>query len=426
MNIDYSTQKLADNINLTMITDPKFKTNSIVVRFITKHEAEYASANALFADMLSSANQNYPTLTMLAQKCSELYGGSLWSRCFTIGNNHVLQFGASFILDNLALDGENLSYEMANLLTDCIFMPVFDEKNCDMVLFESMKKNLIDTIEAEINEKRRYALKRAARIAYEGEPLAISTFGDLEDAKVLTNMDIYKAYKRVLDTAHIEITFAGGGGFEPAIDVIRKAFMPLAKKSAHKPVYIYSSKLKETPANAAEKMDVNQCKLILVYKTDNKNIICNKLMAAMLGGTAFSKLFVNVRERLSLCYYCAARFQEDRCSMIIDSGIEKDNIEKAINEIKKQLEAMQNGDFTDDEMANTKLSIADSVKGTYDHVSEMISWYFTQTVRGTDYSPEKHIEILNSISREEIIDAAKSLVLDTVYLMENTEESTNE
>lgn len=427
MIIDKNRIKIAENIHINTIVDDKFVTNSIVIRFMTKHSEGSAAAKALCSSLLSIANKNYPTITAMSQRCSELYGSSIWSRCYKMADTHVMMLGSSFILDKLALEGEELSVLIAQMMTDCIFNPIFSETECDISLFESLKKDLVDSIEAEINEKRGYAIRRAYESAYCNEPLSIPTYGTLDEAKKLTLKDIYDAYRNAIDNSTIEVTVAGGGGFEKSVDIIKNSLSALARENCDKKEFVYKSKLKENTKYVNEKMNVNQCKLVMVFKSEYSNLLANKLMASILGGTAFSKLFMNVREKQSLCYYCAARYVEDRCSLVIDSGVEKTNVQKAIDEINRQLDLIRNGEISEDEINNTKLYIKGSTKGSYDYLSDLISWNFTQSVVvGTNYSPEEYVEKLYEVTKDEIIEAAMAVKLDTVYLMESEEVSENE
>lgn len=419
--MDKTRIKIADNISITKIIDKKFVTNTIAIRFITDHNEKYASSKTLCGSIITTASKEYPTITAMSQKLASLYNGSLWNNIYKLADKSVLMVGTDFIMDKLAYDGEKVSCEMAKILVDCIFKPAFTETECDKDLFESLKKDLVDCIEAKINEKRSYALNRASETAFIGEALAIPTFGTLEQAKNLTLADVYEAYQYILHNSNIEVTIAGGGDFDEAYEIVKNALMTLASDSKCNDDFVYHSKQKSEVANVTEKLDVNQCKLVMVYKTDYDNLLANKLMSVILGGSPFSKLFLNVREKLSLCYYCAARYLDDRCAFIIDSGVEKANVEKTVDEIKNQLDNIINGEITDDEINNTKLFVASAAKCSCDYVSDMISWDFTQFVRKTNYTPQEYIDKLYEVSKDEIVEAAKSLKLDTVYLMESEE-----
>jgi predicted Zn-dependent peptidase len=146
-----------------------------------------------------------------------------------------------------------------------------------------------------------------------------------------------------------------------------------------------------------------------------------RVMAALYGGTPFSKLFANVREKLSLCYYCAARYDRAYKAMLVDSGVEAANFQKAYDEILRQLQALSQGDFTDEELQNTKLLLKTSLRAVTDSLGAIESWYMTQILEGTEVSPQKEIEQVQAVTREDIIQAAGRVTLDTVYFLKGEE-----
>ena len=173
-----------------------------------------------------------------------------------------------------------------------------------------------------------------------------------------------------------------------------------------------------------EYFNVVQSKMVLGFKSENYDEAPMTVMAALYGGTANSKLFKNVREKLSLCYYCAARANRATRSLKVDCGVESENIEKARAEILRQLDLIKSGEVTDDEVRETKLALVNALKTTADSPSTLSAWYLTRILSGNLNSPDEQIQRLNAVTKEEIIKAAQSLKLDTVYVL--TTEGSNE
>lgn len=420
MAINLNKQKLSDGVNFTTIIDPKFKSNHITIRFISKLDESTVSEFALVPNLLVTSNSTYKTRTELTTKLSGLYGSGLSAVNHKIVDNQVVGISASCICDEYSLDEEKLTSELTDILLDCIFNPVIENDGFAKKDFEIRKQELIDSIDAQINEKRMYAIIRANETIYNGEPSAITAYGKREGAVRLTPSLTYKAYKELIKKAQIEIMFVGGEENTDAIDKLKKAFSTIERNYSENS-FISFSALKSEISEITEDMDVNQCKMVMAFKSDYKNVYVNKLMSVMLGGTAFSKFFVNVREKLSLCYYCAAGYVEGKGVLIVDSGVELANIPKAKEEIQNQIKALAQGDFTDDEMKNAVLSIAGDYKSNYDTTSDLSGWYFIQSTRGDYYTPERAIEVLQNITRQEIIESASKLKLDTVYIMKGSE-----
>ncbi len=418
MSVNIIKKSIADGVNLTKIIDKKFKNNTIFVRFITKLNEDTVSANALVPNLLVTTNEDYPTRTQLTTKLSELYGSGLATINHKMSDNQVVGISANCICDDYALNGENVTSEVTDILLASIFRPIIENGGFEKMNFDLRKQELVDSIENEINNKRIYTVLLANRIIYKDEPSVLPSYGTKEGAEKLTSQIVYEAYRNLLKTAQIDIIYSGGQENIEAIEKITKAFASIRRQFVPNCFYT-PSKIKETPVEDSITLDVNQCKMVMAFKTDLDDFYVNRFMTVMLGGTAFSKFFANVREKLSLCYYCAAGFVEGKNTMIVDSGVELDNIEKAKEEIQNQVKALADGDFTDEEMYNASLSIVGNFKSNYDSTNDLASWYFKQSIRGNNYSPEQATDIIKNITRGQIINAASHLKLDTVFAMKS-------
>ncbi len=425
MTMEINREKISEGINLTTIIDPKFKSNSIYIRLISKLDASTVSEYAIIPNLLITSNSTFRTRTELTKKLSGLYGAGLSTLNHKLADNQVVGISASCICDEYALNGEKLTSELTDILLDCIFKPIIEDNGFAAKDFNLRKQELIDGIEAEINDKRTYAIIRSNATIYKNEPSSITSYGTKSGAESINPQKTYEAYKRLLSTSQIEISYVGGGNLDIAREKLTKAFLSISRNSVKNSFQNYST-IKNEIAEVSESLDVNQCKMVMAFKSHNDNLYANRLMSTMLGGTAFSKLFVNVREKFSLCYYCAAGYVEGKGVLIIDSGVEKNNIPKAKEEIINQVKSLAKGDFTDDEMKNAILSISGDYKSNYDTASDLSSWYFIQTIRETYYTPEQAIVELNKITREDIIKSAGALKLDTIYVMQGLDKEAQE
>lgn len=415
------SEQLSQGVKFTSIIDNKFKNNLIVVRFITKLQKDSSSSNALIPNVLITTNDIYRTRTELTTKLSELYGSGLSTINHKIADNQVIGITASCICDEYALNSEKLTSELSDILLGCLFNPLIESDGFEKQHFDLRKQELIDAIDAEINDKRVYAIIQANKTIYKDEPSAITAYGDKEGAKKITPQSAYLAYKKLLKSAYIDIMYVGGNESEEAISKIKKAFSGI-DRDYQEQQYKSFSPLKDNVQEVSQSMDVNQCKMVMAFKSGVDNFYANRLMTTMLGGTAFSKFFVNVREKLSLCYYCAAGYVEGKGTLIVDSGVEEKNIKLARKEIINQINALADGDFTDDEIQNAKLNIAGDLKSNYDSTSDLSAWFFIQSVRGDNYTPEQANEALQNVTREDVKKCAAELKLDTVYVMQGRED----
>ncbi|MBR3759408.1 MAG: insulinase family protein [Ruminococcus sp.] len=416
----YERTELADNIGYSSVIDEKFKTSFLTVRFITVLGSRTAAANALGISSLSSSSRSYDSIAKLNEKLSALYGASLSSFTRKRGDVQILGLSSSWINSRFAIDGEDLDVEMLEIVKGCIFDPNASEGEFEADSFRITKKDLLDRIDAELNNKRGYAISRASEVAYRGEPAENSCYGTKETAEAVSAKEAFEAYKRLLETAQIEIYYISSEKNDRIPEMLREAFAGI-NRTPEKVVFDGISPVKEELAEVSDEFDVNQCKMVMNFKTDCRDKYALKFVSTIFGETPVSKLFVNVREKLSLCYYCACRMVSSKGTLMVDSGVEKNNIKKARTEILAQLEEICRGNITDDEIQSAMLSFENSLSQVGDVPSSYETYYFEQFCSGNIITPAERLAEYKAVTKERIIEAAKSLKPDSVYLMLNKE-----
>lgn len=416
MQIEYSEKKLADGVKLKCIKDDKFKSNIVSVKLLTENVESDLAALALLPSVLSYTNAKYPTSSEMNRRLNELYGASLFSSCGQRGDMYEISVSCEYILDKYTLD-DKVADETVGILIDCLTHPAIENSAFAEEEFNIRKNDLLDAIDGEINDKISYALTLACERIYEGETASKRYYGSRSDVEALTPMKVYNVYKRVLRNASVEIIFSGGGDFESQIALFDNVFedrLPLEIKyhsySSAKPEVVY----------AEDYLDASQANMVLAFKTDSYNHVVNRLMTSIYGG-GYSKLFENVRERLSLCYFCDATYSEVKGTMVVVSAIDFCNIDKARDEINRQLSLVADGDFTDEELDSKKHQITDSLRSSYDSISALSSWYYLCTLRGEVMTIDEYIEKVMSVTRDEVIQAASRMKLDTVFVLKGSE-----
>lgn len=420
MAFSYSRKEIGKGIYLNEIYNKKFKSNVVKFNYATPLDEKREFANALLQLMLITSNSEIHSKTELSQKLAGLYGSSVRASYGTLGDYQTCGLSAGFISDRFTIDGEVISDEVVRQLLLCLFSPDITDGKFNENYFRVRKQELVDSVAASINDKRNYAILQAKKIIFEGEPAGI--YDTIERAESVTQQDILESFDYLRKNAVLEITICGREKIPSVIEMIEKEVSKLERNDVKEIEYRSNSPLKKTVKTVTEKMNVNQSKLVMAYKSDYEDIYVAKLFTMLLGGTPFSKLFANVREKMSLCYYCSAGYFDRKGTMMIDSGVESENIEKAKTAITQQIEAVAKGDFTDEELYNTKLLLTGNFKSNYDSIYDMASWYDAQNTRKTSYSPDDVNEIVMAVTREQIIECAKSFAPDSVYVIEGTEE----
>lgn len=414
-------KQLADGVFFTGIQDSRFKTMRITANMIVPLSEETASAYALLCGVLSYSCKDYPDFTVLSRKLSSLYGADLSSTVKKSGDFQILSISAGGIDDRYAFDGESITEELSTLLCKAIFEPNAEGGAFASAGVEQERRQLLDTLDAEFNDKRSYANNQLIRNMCADEIGGISRYGTAEKIKEQTPQSLFEAWQKLLKTARFEIMYVGDSTPDKAEMVFTKAFEGLERipSDSKSEVVREANEVKRV----TEELEVSQSKLVMGFRTavalGDADTEATRLMIAVLGGTANSKLFCNVREKQSLCYYCAARYMKHKGIMIIDSGVEGDNIEKAEQGILKEIEDMKNGIISDFEINATKLAVINSMQSTKDTVSGIEAWYTSQLFEDGFKSIEEAAERVNAVTKEQLVAAANKLSLDTIFVLKN-------
>lgn len=416
MQPEYQYKELSKGVSLLTIHDGKFKSNAITVRFLTGFNRRDAAALALIPAVISSCCEKYPTGKEFSQRLSALYGTSVSGSSDQKGDIYEIAFSVDYLDDSFALNGEDISAQACGLLNDCIFSPAIENGGFAKTEFEMRRNDLLDAIDGEINDKISYALNLAYETVYRGEPSAEKYYGTREDVEKITPREAYEVYKRLLETAKVEISFCGCGDY--------KRLAPFFERFAdgkirENPAYISYSRCKQTPAQVEKHMSVAQANLVLAFKPQIHDIYTAQVMSMIYGGAPFSKLFENVREKLSLCYFCSAMYSEPKGTMFVVSAVEEKNIALAEKEIVNQLSLVADGDFSDDDIASAKLALTSRMKAVGDRVFSLDGWYNLCLKRGEIISPQEYSRRLNNVKREDIAALARDMKLDTVFVLKN-------
>ena len=405
-------------IGFNVVSDPKFKTNIYRVRFLTSFDRKKAAARAIVPGILTSCNSEFPNSPSFSRRLNYLYGAAVSCACRHCGGMFEISVSVSSIRSRFAPGDEDISGEAAALLRDCIFSPAVENGGFNAREFNIQKLNLLSEIDGELNDKPSYAEARAAETAYRGESAAERWYGSREDVEALTPEAAYEAYKEILLGARVEIGICGGGEFDNDIKLFEDAFSALGTCKRSCPEYRAFSPIKPEPEYAETRLDVAQANLIMVFKSERFDPNAALLFSWLYGDTPFSKLFMNVREKLGLCYYISAIYSESKNSLTVSSGVAPENVNAARDEIIRQLGEISSGNFTEEELEKTRLAMFDSYRSIYCSVPALDNWFFNQTVRrGSAVSPAERMAEMQKITSDDIVAAAGSFKLDTVYVL---------
>ena len=423
--MNYNKEEMKQGISFHKINTNKFKTNLFAIFLTTKLDRQTITKNALLTAVLRRGSKNFPTQDLISKNLEKMYGASFDCGVEKTGDNHILKFYLESINDKFLPTEENLSKECLQILLDIIFNPYIENGQFKEEYVNGEKENLKQIIQAKIDNKAKYASDRCVEEMYKDEPYGLYKFGYIEDLESITAKSLYEYYVQLIENVKIDI-FVSGELDDKTIEELKQNETIKSLKLRNADYNInkeneIKNKIEE-PKIVNESMQVAQGKLILgldILLNKKENKFATSLYNIILGGSANSKMFQNVREKASLAYSAGSVYLRQKDNIFIKCGIDIPNYEKAIKIIKEQLEQMKNGDFTQEDIENAKLLISSSVSSIPETQDSEITYYFSQELSDEFVSIEEYINKINSVNKEQIIEIANNIQINTIYFLKD-------
>lgn len=424
----YKIQEIKRGIKTHMIQTNKFKTNLFAIFLSVPLNRESVTQNALIPAVLRRGTENLKTQEEISIELENMYGATLDCGVEKTGDNQTLKFYLETLNDTFLPEQENLSKKAIELLLDVVFNPLTENGNLKKEYVDSEKKTIKRLIEGKIDNKDMYAYNRCIEEMYKNKPYGLYKYGYIEDLDKIDEKNLYEAYKKLLDESKIDIFVSGNYENDDIIDVINEN-INVKNLKAREDKHIINTEEKERKEKVEvqtiqEPKDVTQGKIVIgldidFYEPDSKYAMC--LYNVILGESATSKMFQNVREKAGLAYSARSTYVRQKNNIFIRAGIEIANYEKALNIIKEQLEDMKNGKFTDEDIENAKKYMVAGIKTVQDEQDSEITYYMGQELSGKLIYFEDYINKINDVTREQIDQIAKNININTIYFLKNNE-----
>lgn len=421
--MQYKEKEIKKGIQLHEIQTEKFKTNLIAIFLTTPITRENVTKDALVSTVLRRGSKNMPTLAQISKEMEEMYGASFDCGIDKTGDNHVLKFYIEAINDKfIAQKDENMLKTAIEKLLEIVFNPLTENDVFKEEYVAQEKENIKRIINGRADNKARYAFDRCVEEMYKEKPYGLYKYGYIEDLDKITTKSLYEYYQKLISECKIDIFVSGD--IEQVNQIIEnnEEIKKLPEREAIYVVNKIEDKESAKENEVIEEMDVTQGKITigLDLHLENENQMYSAIIYnAILGGTANSKMFQEVREKASLAYSAGSSYVRYKSNIFIKCGIEIKNYEKAMEIIKKQLEDMKNGIFTDEDIENAKKGIISAIKSIDDEQDTEITYFFGQELTEVKTTLEEYMERIHEVTREDIIKIAKSITINTVYFLKN-------
>lgn len=416
-------RQLSDNVQLHLIKSDKFKTDLIGVYIKRPLSKDEAAKNALLTRVIERATMAYPTAKDLAIKLEDLYGAVVAADVIKYGEKQVLQFKVQLPNEKL-LKAEGIFEDGLNILQGILLDPLVVDGGFDKDYFENEVQNLIDEINGRVNDKMTYAMERCIEEMCADEPYHIYQYGDVEDLKNISPQSLYEHYLNVIKSSEIEICVSGDIDFDEVEKQVRETLKFEVATCVAYPAE-ENGKYVEQVREIEDRFNINQGKLSIGYRThtpmDDPLYEASVIFSYILGGGANSKLFKNVREKESLCYYIFARNEKYKSIMMISSGIEFENKDKALALINHEFDEMLKGHFTEEDIRIAKDNLKSSLNSVSDFQNSFLNYYYSTILSNKVFDIEARKSAIEAVTKEDILKAGSRIEKDTIHFLNKEE-----
>lgn len=426
--MEFNRTELMPGVFLSHLRSDKFKTACMSVTLLTQLRRETAAMNAVIPFVLRRGTTRYGDMEQLSRRMDELYGAAVEPVVRRIGEIQCIGFYGSFPEPDYLPGGEALLGDTCALMAQLLLDPVTRGGLLLPQYVDSEREKLLDIIRSRMNDKRSYALTRCIEEMCCYEDFAVSRFGSESEAENIHYKKLTRYYRELIQTCPVEIFYCGKTDFKAVSAAMRDAFsaMPRGEIDYDIGTDLRMNAVEDHVRFVEEEMDVTQGKLVLGFRLgecmEEPDIPALYVFNAVYGSGATSKLFMNVREKLSLCYYASSAVYLHKGIMLVSSGIEFDKLDAARDEILAQLDSVRRGEITDDELRSAKKSVASDLRAVQDSIGELEGFYLSQAIDGLDYGPAELAALAEDVTKEDVQAIAESIECDLIYFLKGSGE----
>ncbi len=426
--MEFNRTELMPGVFLSHLRSDKFKTACMSVTLLTQLRRATAAMNAVIPFVLRRGTTRYSDMEQLSRRMDELYGAAVEPVVRRIGEIQCIGFYGSFPEPDYLPGGEALLGDTCALMAQLLLDPVTRGGLLLPQYVDSEREKLLDIIRSRMNDKRSYALTRCIEEMCCYEDFAVSRFGSESEAKNIHYKKLTRHYRELIQTCPVEIFYCGKTDFKAVSAAMRDAFsaMPRGEIDYDIGTDLRMNAVEDHVRFVEEEMDVTQGKLVLGFRLgecmEEPGIPALYVFNAVYGSGATSKLFMNVREKLSLCYYASSAVYLHKGIMLVSSGIEFDKLDAARDEILAQLDSVRRGEITDDELRSAKKSVASDLRAVQDSIGELEGFYLSQALDGLDYGPAELAALAEDVTKEDVQAIAESIECDLIYFLKGSGE----
>ena len=411
--------EILPGVMLRCMQDLRFKQGALSVQFLRRMDRQEAAQNALLPAVLLRGCRDYPDLRCITQKLDDLYGASVGTLVRRIGDYQTTGVYCGFMEDRFAFDGDAILAPMVDFMGQLLLQPILEDGGFDAEFVESEKRNLIAAIESELSDKRSYAAGRLLEIMCKADSFGVPRLGDVPHVEQIDHRSLYAHYQKLLSESPVEVFYVGSADAQAVADALKPVFAGIDRQVVALPVQTAYGYCQE--ADLWEQQNIAQGKLSLGFYTEITNrdarFAAMQVLNTVFGSGMTSKLFMQVREKMSLCYAIGSSYFGSKGILTVNAGIDTEQQENARAAIFRQLEACKAGEVTEEELQAAKEAILSSLRAVYDSPGAIESFFSTAAISDLGRTPESYAAEVNAVTLEDVVAAANTVRFHSAFFL---------
>ena len=415
--------ELSPGITLRCISDHRFKHGCLSVQLIRPMCREEAAMNALLPAILLRGTTHCPDLRAITLQLDDLYGAGVGALVRRIGDRQTTGFYCSFTEDRYAMEGDSILEPMISFVGELLLDPTLEQGVFREDFVESEKKNLISTIASQLNDKRTYAMDKLMRQMCREDTFGIPRLGSRQQVAAITAKGLYDHYRRILQESPVELFYVGAAAPEQVATLVKPVFADLSCRAMTLPAQ--TAFRDGGGKDFSEEMDVNQGKLCMGFVTPvtirDEEFVAMQIMNMVFGGGVTGKLFMVIREQMSLCYAIGSAYHGTKGILTVSAGIDSSQEQTVRHQVLEQLRACCEGRITDEELTSAKKALISSLRTIHDSPGAMENYYATAVQSGLKLTVPEYMEAAGGITKEQVAAVARKLRLHSVFFLKGVE-----
>lgn len=415
-----NTITLSPGVTLRCWQDRRFKQGRITLQFVRPMCREEATLNALLPMVLLRGTAKHQNLQAITMHLDDLYGASVGDLVRRIGDYQTTGLYCSFTEDRFALDGDEILSPVVDFLQEILLQPLLEDGHFCTAIVESEKKNLIADLEAQKNDRGAYAGSQLLKNMCRADSFSIPRLGEKEAVAPITAQSLYVHYQHLLQNANVDIFYVGSLTAEEISPKIGKIFEGLERKvdtlPAQKPFQDAGH------SHQRETMDISQSRLCMGFTTHITNqhpdFAAMQVFNCIFGAGMTSKLFMNIREKMSLCYSIGSGYYGGKGLLTVSAGIDRDKENTVKDEILRQLQLCREGNISADELRSAKEAVASSLRSVLDSPGAIEGYFSTAAISGIAITLPEYRQAVDNVTLEDVVRAAGSVAAHSDFFLE--------